>query len=251
MKHLAPLALGPALLAAALIPTAASAQQADGPALAPGSTLLTVNAEGHATRAPDLAVFSAGVASTGATAGAALAANAADMNRVIAALKRAGVADRDIQTSNLSLNPVYAEPPRLPSGAVEQGPPRITGYQASNTVTVKQRNLGEFGKVIDTLVAAGANQVNGPSFQVDDSDAATDEARVDAVRKARQRAELYARAAGMKIVRILTLTETGGHAPPVPMYRMAMADAAAAPTPMAPGEVALNVNVSVQFELAP
>ena len=242
----------PLLLAASLAPTAASAQEVPGPApaMAPTNTLLTVNAEGRATRAPDVAVFSAGVASTGATAGQALSANAANMNRVIAALERAGVASRDIQTSNLSLNPVYAEPRRLPNGTVEQGTPRITGYQVSNQVTVKQRNLDQFGKVIDTLVAAGANQVNGPSFQVDNGDTATDEARVDAIRRARDRAELYTRAAGLRIVRILTIGETVGYAPPVPMYRMAVAQAAAA-TPIAPGEVALNVNVTVQFELAP
>jgi uncharacterized protein YggE len=243
----------PVLLAASLVPAAASAQQVVGlaPAMTPGSTLLTVSAEGRTTRAPDLAIFSAGVASTGTTAGQALAANAADMNRVIAALKRAGVADRDIQTSNLNLNPVYAEPRRLPDGSTEQIAPRITGYQVSNTVTVRQRNLGEFGKVIDTLVSAGANQVNGPSFQVDAADAATDEARVDAIRIARARADLYARAAGLKVVRILTINDNGGYSPPVPMYRMAMNAAPSAPTPVAAGEVALNVNVSVQFELAP
>ena len=92
--------------------------------------------------------------------------------------------------------------------------------------------------------------MNGPTFQVDDNDAANDEARVDAVAKARKRAELYARAAGLRIVRVLTISETGGYAPPVPMYRMAVAQAAEA-TPVAPGEVALNVNLSVQFELAP
>lgn len=242
----------PLLLAASLVPVAASAQQVAGPApaMAPSNTLLTVNAEGRATRAPDVAVFTAGVASTGTTAGQALSANAAAMNRVIAALEKAGVASRDIQTSNLSLNPVYAEPRRLPNGSVEQGPPRITGYQVSNQVTVKQRNLDQFGRVIDTLVSAGANQVNGPSFQVDNSDAATDEARVDAIKKARARAELYARAAGLRIVRVLTISESGGYAPPVPMYRMAVAQAAEA-SPVAPGEVALNVNVAVQFELAP
>src|SRR6195952_4415566 len=129
----------PLLMAASLIPAAAFAQQISGPAptMAPGSTLLTVSAEGRATRAPDLAVFSAGVASTGKTAGEALSANAADMTRVIAALKRAGVADRDIQTSNLSLNPVYAEQRRLPDGRTDDTPPLITGYQVSNTVTVR------------------------------------------------------------------------------------------------------------------
>lgn len=242
----------PALMAASLIPAAASAQQVAGPApaMAPANTLLSVNAEGRATRAPNLAVFTAGVASTGTTAGAALSANAADMTRVIAALKRAGIADRDIQTSNLNLNPVYAEPRRLPDGSTEQGTPRITGYQVSNSVTVRQRDLTQFGKVIDTLVSAGANQVSGPNFQVDDNDAATDEARTDAIRKARARADLYARAAGLRVVRLLTISEGGVYTPPVPMYRM-VANQAADSTPVAPGEVALNVTVSVQFELAP
>lgn len=240
----------PLLLAASLVPAAAYAQQVSGPApaMAPGSTLLTVSAEGRATRAPDLAVFSAGVASTGKTAGEALSANAADMTRVISALKRAGIADRDIQTSNINLNPVYAEPRRLPDGRADDSPPLITGYQANNTVTVRQRNLAEFGKVIDTLVTAGANQVNGPSFQVDNSDAATDEARIDAVRKARTRAELYARAAGLKLGRILTINESEAGSPPMPMYRSAMKSADS--TPVAAGEVALNVTVTVQYELA-
>lgn len=251
MRALASLGL-PLLLAAGMVPAAAWAQQIGGPApaMAPANTLLTVSAEGRATRAPDVAVFTAGVASTGATAGQALSANAAAMNRVIAALEKAGVASRDIQTSNLSLNPVYAEPRRLPDGRIEQGAPRITGYQVSNQVTVKQRNLDRFGQVIDTLVAAGANQVNGPSFQVDSSDAALDEARTDAIRKARARAELYAKAAGLRIVRILTINESGAASPPMPMYRMAVAQAAEA-SPVAPGEVALDVNVAVQFELAP
>ncbi|MGN6357139.1 MAG: SIMPL domain-containing protein [Novosphingobium sp.] len=251
MRALATFSL-PILLAAGMVPAAALAQQIGGPApaMAPANTLLTVTAEGRASRAPDVAVFTAGVASTGATAGQALSANAAAMNRVIAALERSGVASRDIQTSNLGLNPVYAEPRRLPDGSVEQGTPRITGYQVSNQVTVKQRDLARFGQVIDTLVAAGANQVNGPSFQVDNGDAAADAARTDAVRKARTRAELYARAAGLRIVRILTISEGGGYSPPVPMYRMAVAQAAEA-SPVAPGEVAINVNVSVQFELAP
>src|ERR1700712_5624775 len=240
----------PLLLAASLVPAAAFAQQVSGPApgMAPGNTLLTVSAQGRATRTPDLAVFSAGVASTGKTAGEALSANAADMTRVISALKRAGVADRDIQTSNLSLNPVYAEPRRLPDGSTEQVTPLITGYQVSNTVTVRQRNLAEFGKVIDTLVSAGANQVNGPSFQVDNSDAATDEARIDAVRKARTRAQLYARAAGLKLVRVLMISESEAASPQMPMYRSAMKSADS--TPVAAGEVALNVSVTVQFELA-
>lgn len=239
-----------ALLAAAPLAVHAQAAHAQtaAPAVAAGNTLLTVTADGRTAQKPDLALFTAGVASTGKTAGAALTANSADMNRVIAALKQAGIADRDIQTSNLSLNPVYAPQERQPNGAVVPQEPKIIGYQVSNTVTVRQRNLAEFGKVIDTLVSAGANQVNGPDFQVDKPDAALDEARVEAVGKARARADLYARAAGLKVVRIVSISEGGGYSPPMPQYRMAM-DVAAAPAPVAAGEVSLNANVTVQFEL--
>jgi uncharacterized protein YggE len=244
------LALGSALaLAAAAAQPAAAQQAAMAPAIAAGHTLLTVSAEGRTSRKPDMAVFTAGVSSSGKTAGEALSANSADMAKVIAALKRSGIADRDIQTSNLSLNPVYADRSRQPAAdPLEQQVPRIIGYQANNTVTVKQRNLAQFGKVIDTLVSAGANQVNGPSFQIDETDAALDEARVAAVGKARERASLYAKALGMKVVRIVSVSESGGYSPPMPMYRMEVAQAAAAP-PIAPGEVSLEMNVTVQFEL--
>ncbi len=234
-------------------PMAAHAHDlSSGPVVATGNTLLTLSAEGRSTRAPDVAVFSAGVATSGKTAGEALAANAARMNAVFAALKRAGIADKDIQTSNLSLNPVYADTSRQPKNPLDQVVPPVIGYQVNNTVTVKQRKLGEFGKVIDTLVEAGANQVNGPSFEMDNADAALDEARAQAMTAARARAALYAKAAGLKVVRILTITESGGYSPPRPvMYaKMAMADMAA-PSPVAAGEVSLSTNVSVLFELAP
>ena len=240
-------------LSAAALPAAASAHDvSSGPVVAPGSTVLSISAEGRTNRAPDLATFSAGVSSSGKTAGEALARNSADMARVIAALKRAGIADKDIQTSNLSLNPVYADMSRQPVNPLEQVVPPIIGYQVNNTVNVRQRKLEDFGKVIDTLVTAGANQVNGPNFQVDDQDSALDEARTAAMHKARERAMLYARASGLRVVRILTISESGGYAPQPPiMYaRAAMADMASAP-PVAAGEVSLTMNVSVSFELAP
>jgi uncharacterized protein YggE len=245
------LALSAALLAA---PSMAEASDISvGPVVAAGNTVLTVTAEGRANRKPDIAVFTAGVSSSGKTAGEALVANAADMNRTIAALKRAGIADRDIQTSNLSLNPVYADMSRQPVSPTLRQVPKIVGYQVNNQVTVRQRNLADFGKTIDTLVAAGSNQVNGPSFQIDEPDAALDEARVAAMKKARQRSALYAQATGLKVVRILSISESGGYVPQPPiMYgRAAMADTMAAPTPVAAGEVSLSANVTVMYELAP
>lgn len=244
-----------ALAAAALaVPAVASAHDvSSGPVVAAGNAVLTVSAEGRSTRKPDLAVFTAGVTSSGKTAGAALSANAADMTRVIAALKRAGIADKDIQTSNLSLNPVYADMSRQPASPLEQQVPQIIGYQVSNQVSVRQRNLADFGRTIDTLVSSGANQVNGPSFSMDEPDGALDEARVEAMKKARERAKLYAGAAGLKVVRILSISESGGYAPqpPVLYARAAMADMGGASTPVAAGEVAMQASVTVLFELAP
>lgn len=243
-KALTPLALALAL------PGAAMAQNAQsGPVLAAGSTVLTVTGEGRTARAPDLAVFSAGVTSQAPTAGAAMSANAAQMNKVIAALKAAGIADKDVQTSQISLSPVYAEQPIGPNGIARA--PRIVGYQATNTVSVRQRDLKQFGKVLDTLVASGANEVNGPNFQLDNADAALDEARVAAIKAARARAELYAKASGLRVVRMLTISESGGYVPQ-PKFAFAVSRMAdGMPTPVAAGQVELSASVTVQFELAP
>lgn len=249
LSLLAALSLGTALAVA----QPALAQQAGPvPAIEAGHTLLTVTAQGVSTRTPDMAGYSAGVTTQGATASEALSANSAQMNRVIAALKQAGIADKDIQTSNLNLNPVYAQPKRLPDGNYEDGPQRIVAYQAANTVSVRQRKLEEMGKVIDALVKAGANQVNGPNFALAEPDAAQDEARVKAMKDARARADLYARAAGLRVARIVSISESGGYVPQPVMYaRKALMDAVAAPAPVAAGELEMNVNVTVQFELAP
>lgn len=243
------LLLAPIALTLAAMP--AHAQVTAQPSFAANSTLLSLTAQGKSTRTPDLAMFNAGVVTQGVTASEAVSANAAAMNRVIATLKKAGIADHDIQTSQISLNPVYSQPEYGPNGVPRQEP-RITGYQAANTVTIRSRNVAGFGKVLDALVASGANQVNGPSFQMAEPAAAMDEARLDAMKSARARAELYARAAGLRVIRIVSISEGGGFAPPQPVYMRAMkAEAAAAPTPIAVGEVEAEVNLSVQFELAP
>ena len=209
---------------------------------------LTVTAEGHSTRAPDLALFSAGVSTNGATAGDAMAANAAAMTRVIAALKAAGIEPRDIQTSNLNLNPVFDQ--EQYGVQKRDAPPHIVGYTASNNVTVRQRKLADFGKVIDTLVSAGATQINGPSFQLDNPDAATNEARVNAVANARARAELYAKTAGLKVGRILSISDGLSLTGPFPMALMANKSAARFATPMEAGEQEVTAQVTINFELA-
>lgn len=242
------------LLAAALAATSATSATAQtvspGPVVAPGNAVLTVSADGKSTRTPDLAVFSAGVTTQAKTASAALSENAERMNAVIAALKASGIAERDIQTSNLSVNPVYGQPRADENGNVV-GDAVIIGYQATNQVEVKQRKIGNYGKTIDTLVGAGANQVSGPSFQLDEPDAASDEARIEAMKKARARAELYAKAAGLTVKRILTISESGGYSPQ-PMVMFARAEkmmASATPSPVSAGEVQVGANVTVTFEL--
>ncbi|WP_298194619.1 SIMPL domain-containing protein [Novosphingobium sp.] len=243
------LLMAAALAAAGAAAPAMAQTMSPAPVVAPGNAVLTVSADGRSSRTPDLAVFSAGVTTQAKTAAAALSDNAERMNAVITALKASGIAERDIQTSNLSVNPVYGQPRADANGNVS-GDPVIIGYQANNQVEVKQRKIGNYGKTIDTLVNAGANQVSGPSFQLDNPDVASDEARLEAMKKARARAELYAKAAGLSVKRILTISESGGYAPqPMVMYARAEKMMAGAPSPVAAGEVQVGANVTVTFEL--
>lgn len=202
---------------------------------------VAVQAEGKADRAPDVADLSGGVVTTtAAAAAAAMAENATRMTAVIAAVRKAGVAERDIQTTGLSLQPQYRYE--------NNRPPVLTGYQVTNAVALRIRKLADTGRLLDALVAAGANQINGPTFRVDAADAALDEARAAAVATARARAELYARAAGLKIKRIVSISESGGEQPRPIMFRQ-MAAAAPPPPPVAPGEVTLTITVYMVFEL--
>ena len=206
-------------------------------------TRLDVVATGDVTRVPDIARINAGVVTQAARATEAIAANARQMARVAAALKRAGIADRDIQTSTISLNPEYRY--------ADNQPPVLTGYRASNEVTVRFRDIGETGKILDALVAEGANQINGPMLTIDKPEAALDEARREAIRIARARAELYAQATGKRVGRIVSITEAGASVPP-PRPMMAQRGMVAmdvAETKIAPGEQSLGVTLSVSFEL--
>lgn len=229
---------------AALIPLLLLAAPAAAQTAAqPQPTTLSVAADAKVERAPDVADISTGVVTQAPTASAAMSQNATRMAAVVAALKRAGVADRDIQTAGINLNPQYVYR--------ENQPPQLTGYQAVNNLSVQIRRIGEMGHVIDALVAQGANQFNGPIFRVDRPDAALDEARTAALTKARARADLYARAAGMRVKRILAINEGTSFTPPpypIPVMRAQAMEAKDATT-VAPGEVQLQANVNVVFEL--
>jgi len=208
-------------------------------------TRLDISATGEVTRVPDLAIISAGVQTLQPTATGAIEENAARMERVRAALKRAGIEDKDIQTSSINLNPDYRY--------VENQPPKLTGYRASNTVNVKFRDLKRTGAILDALVREGANQINGPSLTIDKPETAYDEARVKAIANGRARAELYARALGMQVVRLLSVSEGGAIQAPPPMPYAADAimvtGARVAKTEIDPGTQNLATTVSMSFEL--
>ncbi len=228
---------------AALPAIPATAQDATGLGRPIMGTRLDISAVGSVTRVPDLAIISAGVTTRSITASGAIAENATRMERVRAALRRAGIADRDIQTSSISLNPDYRYD--------NNQPPVLTGYQASNNVSVKFRDIRTSGIILDALVAQGANQINGPSLTIDKPEAAYDEARGKAIVAGRARAELYARSLGMRVARLLSVSESGGISrPPMPMYsRAESAMATDAKTSIDPGTQDLEVTLAMSFEL--
>lgn len=235
----------PLLAAAAVSMPAAAAAQSAIQVQPISGTRLDVSATGEVTRVPDIAIISTGVVTRAASATAAIQQNATRMERVRAALKRAGVEDKDIQTSSINLNPEYHYQ--------QNKPPALTGYTASNQVSVRFRDIGDTGRILDALVAEGANQINGPSLTIDKPEAALDEARMKAIANGRARADLYARALGMRVVKLLSVSETGGHnmPPPMPMYARAEAMSADASTKIDPGEQKLSVSVAMSFELQP
>jgi hypothetical protein len=224
-----------------VLPASAQVPVQAGTVLAEG-TILDVSATGRTSRVPDVATIRAGVVTQSATAAAALADNGTRMSRVLAALKAAGVAQRDIQTASIGLQPQYRY--------VENQAPVITGYQATNSVAIRFRDVGKAGAILDVLAAQGANQIDGPNLSIDKPDAALDEARIDAIAKARSRAELYAKAAGLTVSRILSISESGDFAPMPPMPVMAIERRGmAGDTKVAAGEQDVTMTLSVRFVL--
>ena len=206
-------------------------------------TTLSISAEGSVNREPDIAFLNAGVQTQGETAQTTMSANAAAMNGVFDALEAANVDRKDMQTSNFSLQPQYDYSNRQ-SGQ----PPRLTGYQASNQLTVRVRDLDTLGETMDALVGAGGNTFSGLRFALEDDRAAKNAARDIAMKEAIARAELYAAASGYEVARVVTISESGGYSPQ-PMAMMAQARSAESSTPIASGEVGYSVSVNVTFEL--
>jgi len=201
--------------------------------------MISVTGEATVSAAPELAQIDAGVTSEAKTAREASEANNAAMGKVLQALKGAGIAEKDFQTSRLSLQPQSA--PNRP------GPSAIVGYRASNRVTIRLRDVTKLANVIDTLVGAGANDIGGINFMVSNASKLLDEAREQAVADARRKAEIYAKAAGVMLGAPLSISEEG-NAAPVPYRKMAVGMAVAA-APVAQGEETLQVTVSVSWAI--
>ena len=229
-----------AVLAAVTSPAIASEVQvqSQGPVVA-----LTVTESVEA--APDIVEIGAGVSTTEATAVEAMRANSQKMAAVVARIKSLGIAARDIQTTGINLSPRYDYDQRTQDQV-------FRGYVASNRVSVTLRDVGETGEVLDALVEAGANDISGPSFSIDDDTAARAQARQAALKTAQAQASDYARWAGYSGVRLLEISETSYPGRPMPMAARMVADSAApppAPPPVEPGLVGTSVTVSVTYEM--
>jgi uncharacterized protein YggE len=217
------------------------------PALADEQPPPSLSATGQATEtaAPDMATVTLGVVSEAKTAREALDANNADIAKVIDAIKAAGIAEKDIGTTGFNVGPVYSNPRPRDDGSSDA--PRITGYQVSNQVQVTIRELAKAGGVLDAAVTAGANQAASIEFGLVDRKPVEDKAMTGAIADAKRKAELMANAAGVKLVRILSVSTNEGGGPfPVPMA-MARADKA---VPVMAGERAVSANATVVWEIA-
>lgn len=232
------LATGAALTAA----SPAAAQEAR-----PREATITVTGEGRSDVAPDMAVIELGVVKDAKTAREALDANNAAMAEVMKALKDAGIAERDLQTTGFTISPQYHFPTNENG---ENRPPELTGFQVSNTLSVRIRDLAKLGTILDQTVTLGVNQSGGIRFTNDKPDDAISEARKKAVEDGIARARELTSAAGIGIGKVLEISETSYRPQPVPMLRSAMAkDFAAEAVPVAAGETSYSVTVTMTFAL--
>lgn len=228
-----------AILAVAGAPARAQAVEAK-------DARITVSGEGNAAVKPDMAVITLSVMRQAETARQALDDNNKAMAAVLDAMKKEGIAERDLQTSGFNISPQYV----YPTGNETPQAPKIVGYQATNTLSVRLRDLDKLGALLDQSVSLGVNQGGDINFTNDKPDAVLNDARKAAVADAVAKAKLLTEAAGVKLGRILEISESGGRPIPQPMYRMAMAkESADAPVPIAQGETNYTANVSIVFAI--
>ena len=225
-----------------ILTTLASVALLASPALADDpKALITVTGEGQVAVVPDMATISLGVTVNAETAKAALDANSAALTAVLERLTAAGIEAKDIQTSGLSLGPVY-------DSSYSSSGQGVQGFTASNIVTVQVRTIDNVGPVLDASVTDGANMLNGITFGLLDPVPATDEARKKAVEDARRKAALYAEAAGVELGKIVSISEGGGYGAPMMMGAASFAKSDA--MPIAAGELSVGASVSVTFAVA-
>ena len=215
------------------------------PAFAEGGKMpriISLSGHGEVRATPDLAYVTSGVVTQGATAAEALAANTKAMTDLFAALKESGIEDRDVQTTNFSVQPRY--------DFSNNQAPKMVGYDVSNNVTVTLRKVDTLGTLLDRMVQSGSNQISGISFDVSKPEDAMDEARKLATEDATRKAKVYAKAMGIELGNVMQVSEGSAAQPPMPMVRSTMMKAdAAPPVPMAAGEQTLAVDVNVIWEI--
>ena len=214
--------------------------------LAPGEVLLEVEGEGIERSRPDTMGVRAGVVTTGRTAKEALSANAERANRVLAAVRASGVEARDVQTADLSVSPQYA---RQADGE-EDSVRRIVGYLARNSVSIQLRDLGRAAEIVNALFEAGANEVRGPHFYLADPEPALRRARALAVKQARLQADTYADALGMKVSRVLRVSERSDFFDDE-QNTIVVTGSRIQPAEIEPGEVETTVQVWIDYALVP
>lgn len=233
-------------LGAAAFPAMALAQT--NVTIAETAPVVTLTVTESVEAAPDVATVGTGVQTTAPTAQQAMQENAVKTEKLIAALAKAGIAKKDIQTSGINLSAQYDYNNRdgQPAG------PRFLGYEASNQLMVKLRDIKRVGPSLDAMVAAGATNINGPTFSIDDPTAMQVQARGQAIRTAKAQADFYAQAAGFRSARLVSISENNS-APRPPMPMMARAsfkgEAMMADTPVEPGQVSASVTLTVQYAL--
>ncbi len=225
------------------------AQASFGHPAGPPKRTITLTGKGAITAAPDIAIVTLGVVTQARSARDALSKNTSAMQALMKTLTGSGIAGKDLQTSNFSVQPRYVYPKRQSNGA--QQPPRIVGYTVSNQLTGIIRNLDRLGEILDAAVSTGSNQIQGLRFSIDKPQPLRDQARKLAVERAVAKAKLLASAAGVTLGQIMTLSESGGSRPPVPVMRARAfaAEAAAAPVPVARGEQEVSAQVTITWEL--
>lgn len=234
-------------MAAAAVPTAVMAQTNVN--LTESAPVVTLTVTETVEGAPDVVTVGTGVETRAPTAKQAMTDNAGKMASLIAALQKAGIAKKDIQTSGIRLNPQYDYGGRNPDGS--QAQPRFLGYEASNQLSVKLRDVAKTGDLLDQMVAAGATNISGPNFAIDDPSPLLVQARGTAIKSAKAQADYYAAQTGYRSARLLSISESNsGGMPPMPMVasRVKM-DAAMAPTPVEPGQISASVTITVQYAL--